>query len=86
MTSNIDKNSINAQVQYKMIEKLSLMNERLKKEVLVRKKAERESNYARIRLEAIIENLNSGILVEDENRRITTANQVFCDLFSMPIK
>jgi PAS domain S-box-containing protein len=86
MTSNIDKNSINAQVQYKMIEKLSLMNERLKKEVLVRKKAERESNYARIRLEAIIENLNSGILVEDENRRITTANQGFCDLFSMPIK
>ncbi|MBL4592296.1 MAG: response regulator [Flavobacteriales bacterium] len=42
MDSNNDKNSLNAQIQYKMIEKLSAMNEQLKEEVLVRKKAEQQ--------------------------------------------
>ena len=40
MKPNNDKNSLNTQVQYKMIEKLSAMNEQLKEEMLVRKKAE----------------------------------------------
>ncbi len=42
MDTNKDKNSLNAQIQYKMIEKLSAMNEQLKEEVLVRKNAEQK--------------------------------------------
>ena len=36
------------------------------------------------RLSQLITNLNNGILVEDENRKILLANQLFCDMFSVP--
>ncbi|MBL4669480.1 MAG: response regulator [Flavobacteriales bacterium] len=42
MDFNNDKNSLTAQIQYKMIEKLSAMNEQLIKEVLIRKKTEKQ--------------------------------------------
>lgn len=34
---------------------------------------------------SLISNLQSGILLEDENRKITYTNQLFCDMFSIPI-
>ncbi len=36
-------------------------------------------------LEALLLNLNSGVLVENEERRIIAVNQAFCDLFSIPV-
>jgi PAS domain S-box-containing protein len=50
-----------------------------------RKEAENLTNYTKTKLEAIIENLNSGILVEDKERNITKVNQTFCDLFGIPV-
>lgn len=38
------------------------------------------------RLSTLITNLQKGVLVEDENRRIILVNQLFCDLFSIPAK
>ncbi|WP_298140318.1 PAS domain S-box protein [Flavobacterium sp.] len=35
-------------------------------------------------LKTLLANLQSGILVEDENRNILFTNQLFCDLFSIP--
>jgi signal transduction histidine kinase/DNA-binding NarL/FixJ family response regulator len=37
------------------------------------------------RLTTLIQNLEAGILVEDESRRILLANQTFCDIFQLPL-
>lgn len=48
---------------------------------------ENSNGYTSIeaRLSSLISNLNTAILVEDENRKILLANQRFCDLFSIPV-
>lgn len=37
------------------------------------------------RLSALIQNLQAGVLVEDEFRKVALVNQQFCDLFHLPI-
>lgn len=37
-------------------------------------------------LKTLLANLRSGILVEDENRMILFTNQLFCNMFSIPVK
>lgn len=37
------------------------------------------------RLSTLIENFNSGVLLEDENRNILLVNNMFCDIFSVPV-
>lgn len=37
------------------------------------------------RMATLIKNLQTGILLEDENRKIVLANQKFCDLFGIPV-
>ena len=39
-----------------------------------------------IRLETLIKNLQSGILVEDQDRRIALINKRFCNLFGIPVE
>jgi len=39
-----------------------------------------------IRLETLIKNLQSGILVEDQDRRIALINKRFCDMFGIPVE
>jgi PAS domain S-box-containing protein len=38
------------------------------------------------RLNSLIANLQSGILLEDENRKIVLANKKFCELFGIPLE
>jgi PAS domain S-box-containing protein len=38
------------------------------------------------RLNSLIENLQSGILLEDENRKIILVNKKFCELFNIPLE
>lgn len=45
---------------------------------------ESELRVTRSQLAAIIEHLHSGIIVEDENRRILHANSLFCQLWGLP--
>ena len=40
----------------------------------------------KLRLSNLIVNLHTGILMEDENRRIVLANQTFCNLFGIPVE
>ncbi len=40
----------------------------------------------KVRLETLIRNLQSGILVEDQDRKIALINQAFCDMFGIPVK
>lgn len=37
------------------------------------------------RLSTLIANMNAGVLLEDETRHIVLANQMFCDLFQIPV-
>lgn len=43
-----------------------------------------ELNNANTRLKALIQNLQSAVLVEDENRHIVLTNQTFCNIFNIP--
>lgn len=46
--------------------------------------ATQDLRLATIRLESLVTNLQDGLLVEDENGRVTHANKQFCDLFGIP--
>lgn len=48
-------------------------------------KQKQELNSTTTRLTALIQNMHSGILLEDENRRIVLINQTFCDIFGIPV-
>ncbi|MBC3794059.1 PAS domain S-box protein [Spirosoma utsteinense] len=49
-----------------------------------RKKAETALQTTQTRLSTLITNLQSGVMVEDENRRVILVNQLFCDIFDIP--
>lgn len=56
------------------------------RDITAQKKAMQEIEQARIRMETLITNLQTGILLEDNNSRITLVNQSFCDIFSIPVE
>lgn len=47
--------------------------------------AEAQLKASEKRLSTLILNLQTGVLLEDENRKISLANQMFCDLFQIPV-
>ena len=47
--------------------------------------AEEDLRQSEKRLSTLITNLDSGILLEDENRQIVLANKKFCELFNIPV-
>lgn len=53
-------------------------------EQLAATRAAQDLRLATIRLESLVTNLQDGLLVEDENGRVTHANRQFCDLFCIP--
>ncbi|MGI0492027.1 PAS domain S-box protein [Alkalinema pantanalense CENA528] len=54
-------------------------------DIQARKQAESHLQSAKARLATLIENLQAGVLVEDEYRQIILVNQDFCDLFAIPV-
>lgn len=48
------------------------------------RKAEMELKASESRLSTLISNLHSGVLLEDENRKIALTNKMFCNLFNIP--
>jgi PAS domain S-box-containing protein len=54
------------------------------RDITEQKQAEYQLRATTSRLTTLIQNLQSGILVEDGNRRILLANQTFCDIFQLP--
>ncbi|SOD94724.1 PAS domain-containing hybrid sensor histidine kinase/response regulator [Spirosoma fluviale] len=50
-----------------------------------RKLAEIELETTQTRLSTLITNLQSGVMVEDEYGRVILANQLFCDIFQLPL-
>lgn len=54
-------------------------------DITERKQAEEELRATTSRLSTLMENLQLGILVKDENELVVLLNQAFCDLFNIPI-
>ena len=54
------------------------------RDITDRKQSERRLRETQTRLKSLIANLQAGILVEDQNRRIVLSNHEFCRLFSIP--
>jgi len=50
-----------------------------------RNKVESDLKHNIVLLKTLLANLQSGILVEDENRKILFTNQLFCDMFAIPV-
>jgi len=61
---------------------LRQLNDGLEVEVQARTRA---LSTEQSRLESLIENLDSGVLLEDENRKIVIVNDLFCKLFGIPL-
>lgn len=57
----------------------------LNTQISVRKGVERELNRTVNSLVTLLTNLHSGIMVEDENRKMLFTNQLFCDMFEIPL-
>ena len=59
-------------------------NRQLQHEIAERKLVQQEYSATSSRLEALVTNLRSGILFEDESRLIQYVNPVFCEMFGAP--
>jgi PAS domain S-box-containing protein len=55
----------------------------LQRQIEQRKLAEEELRATNSRLLALVENLEAGVLVNDEHGRIVVINQIFCDMFGL---
>jgi PAS domain S-box-containing protein len=55
------------------------------RDITDRKITEEHLSTTQTRLYTLITNLQKGVLVEDENRKIILTNQLFCDFFSIPV-
>lgn len=64
---------------------LLLISKYLSKQIEKRKEIEKNLSTTAELLTTLLANLQSGILVEDENRKILFTNQMFCDMFSIPV-
>ena len=53
--------------------------------VLQRKRTEENLQMATSRMGNLIENLDAGILLENEHREVAVINQTFCNLFAIPV-
>jgi PAS domain S-box-containing protein len=55
------------------------------RDITDRVRHEKQNQTWAARLQVLLENLQEGVLVEDENRIITIVNRSFCDLFSVTL-
>lgn len=54
-------------------------------DITKQKDAEEQLRTATVMLSSLIDHLHSGVLVEDDSRRITHVNQAFNDIFKVPV-
>jgi len=75
---------INASVIYDPTHK-PLAAQGIVRDITLQKRNEQELVDSQNRLSTLILNLESGVLLEDENRNIVITNKRFCDFFSIPV-
>lgn len=64
---------------------LLFISKYLNQQIEKTKNTEKELSTTVELLKTLLANFQSGILVEDQNRKILFTNQLFCDIFSIPI-
>lgn len=64
---------------------LLVVSKYLKKQLENTKKTEKELTTTLELLQTLLANLQTGVLFEDENRKILFTNQLFCDIFQIPL-
>lgn len=67
------------------VDDLLFISKYLNKQIEKRKQIENDLSTTVELLKTLLANLQSGILVEDENRKILFTNQLFCDMFAIPV-
>lgn len=67
------------------VDDLLFISKYLSKQIEKRKEIENNLSTTVELLKTLLANLQSGILVEDENRKILFTNQLFCNMFSIPV-
>lgn len=80
------ENTINAQIQYKLIEELTFINEKLKKEIEIRKNSEIDLTRSEEKYRSIISNMELGLVELDNNDIITGVNDRFLEMTGYPPK
>ena len=76
---------INASVVYDKY-KTPIAAQGIVRDITALKASAEELVKSESRLASLIVNLDSGILLEDEDRKIVLTNKKFCDLFSVPVE
>lgn len=66
------------------VDDILFISKYLNQQIENRKETEKNLSHTVELLKTLLANLRSGILVEDENRRILFTNQLFCNMFSIP--
>ncbi|WP_111309981.1 PAS domain S-box protein [Confluentibacter sediminis] len=74
---------INASVIYD--QGIAVAAQGIVRDITKEKEAERQLIESENRLAILIQNLESGVLLEDENRKIVLTNTKFCELFNIPV-
>lgn len=62
---------------------LLFISKYIREEIFKKNETEKDSSRNIELLESLLANLQSGILVEDENQKILFTNQLYCDMFSI---
>lgn len=81
-TTAIDVNEDN------LLDTFAYLNAQISKRKAAERKLKNSENHLSVaanRLSHLIANLQNGILLEDENRDIILTNQLFCDIFGIPV-
>lgn len=66
-------------------EDILFISKYLNQQIEKKKQIEKDLSTTVELLKTLLANLQSGILVEDENRKILFTNQLFCDMFGIPV-
>jgi PAS domain S-box-containing protein len=67
------------------LDDLLFISKYLNSQIEKRRESEKNLSTTVELLKTLLANLQSGILVEDENRKIQFTNELFCDFFSIPV-
>jgi PAS domain S-box-containing protein len=78
------ENSINTQIQYKLIEELTFINEKLKKEIEIRTSSEIDVIQSEEKYRNIISNMELGLVELDANDLIINVNERFLEMTGYP--
>ena len=86
LSESINKDDLDYDINYENNDDLLFVSEYLKKQIKKRKKTEEQLYETVELLKTLLANFQSGIMAEDENRKLIFANQLYCDMRNIKLK